>query len=129
LNGYIDLLIPASGQAGKGLGTGQIAVKVKRPNSSKSFYQGKYRTAHEVSDVNCMTDGSLQFTTTAFALEKTMDTTGTPPVELEQWDFQPEPWSAHWALSPSVEARHMTGSVRSEGNIVTQGTVSIRRDS
>jgi Predicted nucleotide-binding protein containing TIR-like domain len=122
VKGYLDLLLPASGQAGRGLAHGRLQFKVLAGGSGKGFYHGEYRTAHEVVDAVCSKDGTLDLTTEAFAVQR-IQAMGTPPTELAEMDLLPEPWSARWKLSPVVEARALKGTVRTEGGIVSEGTV------
>lgn len=124
VRGFLDILLAASGQSGRGLAHARLQFMVPSGTCNGAFYQGEYRTAHEVVEVACETDGSLELTTTAFALEAMVKPTGTPPPELVGMDIQPEPWSARWTLCPGAGLHRLTGRVKSEGNIHTEGAVT-----
>jgi hypothetical protein len=129
IKGYVDLLLPGSGQVGRGLAHGRLQFKLPSGASSESLYQGEYRTAHEITNAVCHKDGSLELTTEAFALERITNPVGTPPPELAGIDVLPEPWSAHWILSPTSEPRALEGTVLTEGAIVSKGTVKATKRS
>jgi hypothetical protein len=122
VKGYLDLFLPASGQVGRGLAHGRMQFKLPEGGAGKGLYHGEYRTAHEIVNAVCSKDGSLELTTEAFALQMIQEA-GTPPAELVQMGVLPEPWSAHWSLAPTNDARNLTGTVRTQGDFLSEGTV------
>jgi len=122
VNGYFDLLMPAGGQTGRGLAHGTILFRLPEPNGTP--YQGEFRTAHEITNAVCRRDGSLELTFEAFAVQR-ISTIGSAPAQLEGIEVQREPWSARWELSPSAEPRTLSGSVATEGAIISTGTAKI----
>ncbi len=128
VKGYWDLFLPASGQVGRGLAHGRVQFKLPEGSSGQGFYYGEYRTAHEVIEAVCLKDGSIELTTEAFAIQR-MAFTGTPPPELAEMDMLPEPWSAQWRLRPTGEPRAFEGTVRTEGHILSEGTVKATKHS
>ncbi len=122
VKGYWDLYLPASGQVGRGLAHGRVQFKLPGGGSGNGFYHGEYRTAHEVIEAVCLKDGSIELTTEAFAIQR-IAFAGTPPPELAEMDMLPEPWSAQWNLRPTGEPRTLAGTVRTEGHILSEGTV------
>ncbi len=127
IKGHLDLYLPPSGQVGRGLAHGRLQFKLPEGGAGKGLYQGEYRTAHDVIDAVCMKDGALELTTEVFALQR-MQSIGTPPVELAGIDLLPELWSGRWKLTPSG-ARALTGTLRTEGSIVSEGTVKATQHS
>lgn len=123
VKGYLDLLLTPGGQVGRGLAHGRLQFKLPEGGAGKGLYLGEYRTAHEVVNAVCWKDGSLELTTEAFALQMIQET-GTPPAELAEMGKLPEPWSAHWKLSPSNDSRTLEGTVKTKGGITTEGTVT-----
>ena len=100
-----------------------MQFRLPEGGSGKGLYHGEYRTAHEVVNAVCWKDGSLELTTEAFALQMIQET-GTPPPELAEMAVLPEPWSAHWKLSPTGDPRTLEGTVRTKGDVVSEGTVT-----
>ena len=127
VKGHMDLTISANGQAGRGLAHGKLQFKLPEGAPGTRFYIGEYRTAHEVMNVVCLKDGSLELTTQAFALQRSSPHIGTPPPQLEQLDLLPEPWSAYWNLSPNPNRPGFEGVVRTEGSILSEGRVKMTR--
>jgi Predicted nucleotide-binding protein containing TIR-like domain len=125
VKGYLDLILSASGQVGRGLAHGELQFKLVDGNNGTVIYQGEYRTAHEIRNAVCAKDGSLDLTTEAFSLQR-IQTTGTPPLQLAGMDVFPEPWSAHWKLTPSTD-HTLSGTVRSEGSVATEGKVTVSK--
>ncbi len=120
IKGTFTLVIPANGQAGSGLAHGRLYFKlVDRPDINQNPYQGEYRTAHEITTAACERDGSLCFTSQAFAVEK-MNVLGPAPPALAGLDVA-EPWSAQWKLSPTSEPRNLEGVVSTDSMIGTHG--------
>ncbi len=126
--GYFDVVIPSSGLIGRGLAHGRLHFKVPGGSGADGFYEGEFRTAHDIRSAVCQKDGSLQLTTEAFALQK-MNSVGKPPAELADIELLPEPWSAQWKLSPTSELRALEGTVRTQGAIVSEGTVKATKTS
>jgi Predicted nucleotide-binding protein containing TIR-like domain len=126
VKGYLDLFLPANGQIGRGLAHGQLQFNLLGKSQADAPYVGGFRTAHEIISAVGNKDGSLELTTEAFALQK-IQTSGTPPPELSGMDLWPEPWSARWILTPSNDLT-LSGTVRSQGGIVTDGKVTATKD-
>jgi predicted nucleotide-binding protein with TIR-like domain len=121
LKGTFDVVITANGQAGRGSARGRLFFRLTNDAAAGGgSYQGEYRTAHAITDVCCNTDGSLRFTTQAFAVEK-MTSTGVAPTELSGLDFV-EPWQTQWLLSPCSEPRTLEGEVSTDQVVGTHGT-------
>jgi hypothetical protein len=128
VRGYLDLFLLASGQVGRGLAHGFLQFKLWNSDPKSGVFHGEYRTAHEIRNAVGGKDGTLDLTTEAFALQK-VETAGTAPLQLVGMETFPEPWSAHWQLAPSAD-RTLTGTVRSQGSITTQGLVTaMKRES
>lgn len=123
VNGYLDLLMPPSGQTGRGLAHATILFRLPDSNG-KHVYQGEYRTAHEITNALCKRDGSLELTVEAFALQR-VATAGSAPAQLDGIEIQREPWSARWHVSPCAEPRTLTGFVNTEGSISSHGTAKM----
>jgi hypothetical protein len=121
VKGYFDLVLPNSGEVGRGLAHGRLQFKLPGGAEGEA-YAGEYLTAHEITNAVCEKDGSLELTTEAFALQK-VHVTGPSPAELIDMDMFPEPWSAHWKLSPLDEPRGMSGTVRTDGAKLSEGSV------
>jgi hypothetical protein len=119
VKGSFDLFLPPSGQVGRGLTHGRIFFKLI---SDKGVHEGEYRSSHAITSALCHTDGSLEFTTEAFVLQKAT-LSGAAPPELTGIDFAPEPWSSHWRLAPSSQPRTLKGTVGTEDTSITEGTV------
>ncbi len=68
----------------------------------------------------------MEMVTEAFAIQK-MSATGTPPPELAAFDALPEPWSARWTLSPGFGPGTMTGFMKTEGNIESEGQCRVSK--
>lgn len=122
VKGSLGLYLAATGQTGNGLAHARLFFKLTGQDSGAKIFQGEYHTSYEITDAFCHTDGSLEFTTQAFALQKVY-TRGVPPLELEGLDIQPEPWSSRWKLAPGSEPRSLEGSVITEGTGITEGRV------
>lgn len=126
VKGMFDLVIPANGQAGTGLTHGRLYFKLANgAGADRIPYQGEYRTAHEITGACCGTDGALQFTSQAFAVEK-IHSTGTPPRELSGLDFA-EPWVAQWHFVPRSEPRSLEGNVSTDDVVGTHGKAVITK--
>jgi hypothetical protein len=125
VNGTLDLIIAANGQAGRGFAQGRVFFKLVTGADTQHTFQGDYRTAHEITSADCNSDGSLRFTSQAFAVGK-MNTTGAAPAELSGLDLT-EPWSAQWQLHPSGEPRALEGTVTTGTVIGTTGTVKVTK--
>jgi hypothetical protein len=125
VKGYLDLIVPAGGRTGHGLAHGALYFRLPDANGH-SCYQGEYRTAHEVTNAQCLKDGSLEMTTEAFAMQR-VQAQGDVPFQLADIDFQPEPWSARWLLAPSPDPRTLRGEVHTEGASKSCGTATIVR--
>lgn len=69
VKGYLDLIVPAGGRTGHGLAHGALYFRLPGTDGH-SYYQGEYLTAHEISNAQCLQDGSLELTTEAFALQR-----------------------------------------------------------
>ena len=122
VEGMFDLVIPANGQAGTGLTHGRLYFKLANGRTADQIpYQGEYRTAHEITGASCGTDGSLQFTSQAFAVEK-IHSTGIAPRELSGLDFA-EPWLAQWRFGSCSEPRSLEGNVSTDDVVGTHGKV------
>jgi hypothetical protein len=125
VNGDFDLVISANGQSGKGFAQGRLNFKIVLDAAGEHTFQGDYRTAHEIASADCSSDGSLHFTSQAFAVGK-FSTTGVAPAELSSLDLA-EPWSAQWQLTPAAEPRSLEGTVSTGDAIGTRGTVKVRK--
>jgi len=125
VNGTFDLIISANGQAGHGFAQGCVQFKLMLSDGGERTFQGEYRTAHEIASADCSSDGSLHFTSHAFAIGK-LNTSGIAPPELSTLDLT-EPWTAQWQLSPSAEPRSLEGTVSSGDAVGTSGSVKIRK--
>jgi predicted nucleotide-binding protein len=83
VNGSFDLFMSAGGQIGRGFAHGRVFFKLmKQGAADHSIYQGEYRTAHEITNAFCHKNGSIDFTTQAFVLQR-MNSIGIAPPELE----------------------------------------------
>jgi hypothetical protein len=120
VEGAFDLFIPPAGHIGRGLAQGRLYFRVH--GRDEDFYQGEFRTAHEITNAVCLKDGRLEFTSRAFAMQKVI-ATGTAPPQLVGMDFAPEPWSLQWSLCPISEPRSFVGKVTAEDTGVSQGAV------
>jgi hypothetical protein len=125
VKGLLDLIVPAGGRTGHGLAHGALYFRLPSDDGHQ-LYQGEYLTAHEISNAQCLHDGSLELTTEAFALQR-VRSLGDPPPQLSDIDFQPEPWSARWRLAPSLEPRTLSGEVHTDGAIKSAGTATLVR--
>ena len=125
VNGTFDLLIASNGQAGKGFAQGRLNFKLVLDDAAQHVFQGDYRTAHEITTADCNMDGSLHFTSQAFAVGK-FSVTGTAPPELSSLELA-EPWSAQWQLGPSAEPRCLEGTVSTGDPIGTSGSAKVRK--
>jgi hypothetical protein len=125
VQGYLNLIMPANGQSGRGFAHGRLYYKL--PIGESEVYQGEYHTAHEIRNAICLKDGSLTLTTEAFAIQK-VTATGTPPVQLADIECSPEPWTAKWTLTP-LSARALGGDVCSEGVMVMSGQAQLTKSS
>ena len=125
VKGILDLVVPAGGRTGHGLAHGALYFRLPRGDGD-SYYQGEYLTAHEISNAQCLQDGALELTTEAFALQR-VRSQGEAPPQLADIDFQPEPWSARWLLTPSSEPRTLKGEVHTDGAIKSVGTATLVR--
>jgi hypothetical protein len=119
IKGKLDLLMPSSGQTGRGLAHGHLRFLLP---DGESNYEGEYLTAHEITGAFCEKDGSLQFSTEAFAVQR-MRATGQPPPQLANMDVSPEPWTARWRLSPCADPLALRGEVHTQGDIISKGEV------
>jgi hypothetical protein len=119
INGVLNLFLSANGQVGRGVTQGRIFFKLIENGQS---YQGEYRSSHTITNALCHTDGSLEFTGEAFVLQK-VNSTGSVPPELTGLDFAPEPWMSRWQLRPTQDPRTLEGTVRTDGALLTEGTV------
>jgi hypothetical protein len=126
INGSLDLIIPATGQAGSGLTQGQFLFKLP-DHEGKSKYQGEFRTSHSIRDAFCKVDGGIEFVTQAFVVQ-CVSSAGDPPPELEGIDTAPEPWSARWSLQPAAEPRTLEGTVKTDSSAVTEGYVRLTKN-
>jgi hypothetical protein len=122
VKGYFDLFIPASGQTGRGLAHGHLYFKIQDTSSGSGLYQGEFQTVHEVTNAICYKDGSLVLTTEVLVL-KCLRSEGAPPPQLTEVSLFPEPFSAHWRLSPTQEPRTLEGTFQAEGAVATQGSI------
>ena len=125
VNGHFDLVIAPNGQSGKGFAQGRLNFKIVLDAAGEHTFQGDYRTAHEIASADCSSDGSIHFTSQAFAVGK-YSASGMAPAELSSLDLA-EPWSAQWQLAPSSEPRSLEGTVSTDDAIGTQGTVKVRK--
>jgi hypothetical protein len=125
VKGYLDLIVPAGGRTGHGLVHGALYFRLPGTDGH-SYYQGEYLTAHEISNAQCLQDGSLELTTEAFALQRVRSHGDVPP-QLSDIDLQPEPWSARWLLTPSLEPRTLKGEVHTDGAVKSVGTATLVR--
>jgi hypothetical protein len=119
VKGKFDLLMPSSGQTGRGLAHGHLRFLL--PDGQSGSYEGEYFTAHEITGAFCEKDGSLQFSTEAFAVQR-MRVIGQAPPQLANMD-SPEPWTAKWRLSPFADPLALKGEVQTQGDIISKGEV------
>jgi hypothetical protein len=122
VKGYLDLIMPADGQTGRGLAHGKLTFKLQ--NGHSGDFEGDYHTAHEVTTALCLRDGSLELTSEAFSLQK-RTSVGQPLDLLADLDLRPEPWTAKWTLSPDGAPRSLTGKIHTEGTVVTFGVAQL----
>jgi predicted nucleotide-binding protein len=125
VKGSFDLFLPASGRVGRGFTHARIFFKLI---TDKGVHEGEYRSSHAITSALCHTDGSLEFTSEAFVLQK-VALSGAAPPELSGIDFAPEPWSSRWRLAPSSEPRTLKGTVGTEEVSLTEGTVKAVKNS
>lgn len=120
VKGKLDLMMPSAGQTGRGLAHGHLRFLL--PDGDSGSYEGEYLTAHEITGAFCQKDGSLQFSTEAFAVQR-VRVVGQPPAQLASMDYSPEPWTASWRLSPCPEPLALRGEVKTQGDIISKGEV------
>jgi hypothetical protein len=124
VRGKLDLFMPPSGQTGRGLAHGHLRFQF--PTGGSNIYEGEYLTAHEITAAFCEKDGSLQFTTEAFAVQR-LRASGEPPPQLASLDHLPEPWTGKWRLSPCHDPLSLAGDVETQGDTISKGVVSATR--
>jgi hypothetical protein len=123
VNGALDLILSPNGQVGRGFTHGRLFYKWIQ---DEKICQGEYRSSHSITNALCHIDGSIDFTTEAFVLQKA-NVTGVAPLELADLAFAPEPWVSRWRLVPTQEPRMLAGTVRSETAVTTEGKVKLTK--
>jgi Predicted nucleotide-binding protein containing TIR-like domain len=118
VKGHVNLIMPADGQTGWGLAHGRLYFRLLVGEARA--YQGEYHTAHEIKTALCRRDGTLELITEAFAIQR-VTSVCSPPPQLADLEFSPEPWTAKWTLVPSAGIRTLSGEVHSEGVVVSKG--------
>lgn len=130
LTGTLDLLICAEGLAGIGYAYGVLAFRLD-PSASQSVptrqpYIGDIQLTHEVRNVDCNVDGSIQFTSRMLQMHL-LHSIGERWPELPISEPIFEPWIFKWTLSPNKCARELEGTVETSASGGTKGVALVKK--
>ena len=136
VSGSIGLFISATGLNGTGNAWGTMSFRLQPPEGSEpkaSRRNGDLQVSHEIRNVICRCDGSIRFTS---RLEVIMPLRPEDPAREEdparpELSFSKptlEPWTFVWELAPNGKPRELTGTLKTGGAGMTEGSVTLTQD-
>ncbi len=129
VNGSLDLFISSEGEAGYGWAYGAVSYLLNLPSEGESQASGRYsgdlQMTHEVRNVDCQADGSVQFMSHLQGMHA-IPTKGQAWPDL-QGPYTSEPWTFKWTLKPTDRPNEMEGTVMTNASGGTEGTIVAKK--